>query len=177
MYQQIRDLVQAIQAGGQKQVESLLSVCIANGLDINIRDRFGSTLLICACQSGHAEIVKTLLAHGADANLAAGGLTALHHATMSGSEEMVSDLLGNGANIDAQSTMGDTVLHLAVRFRRFEVEALLINKGARLTIRNSQGIIAADMDPVRSEAWAKRGALVMLRERLKQETDTAAELQ
>jgi ankyrin repeat protein len=175
MHQQVRELIQAIHIGTQDQVNSLLAICIANGFDINIRDRFGSTLLIRACQLSHAGIVKTLLTHGADANLTAGGLTALHHAAMSGNVEIVADLLNNEANINAQSTMGDTALHLAVRFRKFEVEALLINRGASLTIDNAQGIIAFDMDPVRRTTWAKRGALVLLRKRLKIEAEAEAE--
>jgi ankyrin repeat protein len=53
----------------------------------------GVTALIGATIGGHVSVVKLLVEHGADANSARGGLTALVHAAFYGQEAAVKVLL------------------------------------------------------------------------------------
>lgn len=41
----------------------MVNMLIDSGADINVQDDEGSTALMCACEHGHTDIVKILLAH------------------------------------------------------------------------------------------------------------------
>src|SRR5437867_328914 len=81
----------AARQGDAKTVEALL----AKGMDVNTRFRYGATALSYACDHGHAEVVKVLLAHDADVNVKDTfyGETPLGWAASKGSLEIVKMLL------------------------------------------------------------------------------------
>lgn len=49
----------AVSQGRKEMVQMLLDV----GANVNAQDNEGSTAMMCACEHGHTEIVKILLAH------------------------------------------------------------------------------------------------------------------
>jgi len=58
-------LWEAARKGDATTVEKLLD----EGVDVNTKYRYGATALSYACDRGHLEVVKVLLAHGADVNV------------------------------------------------------------------------------------------------------------
>lgn len=64
------------------------------GAEVNVRDRYGSTALIFACEKGWGNLVETLLRSGAEVDvLSSGGQTPLIAATRSGHMLVVRQLL------------------------------------------------------------------------------------
>jgi ankyrin repeat protein len=80
---------------GHKEVVRLL---LANGADINVKDKNGETALMLASYYGRKEIVKLLLAKRADVNAKSNnGATALMNATKKGHKEIKELLIRAGA--------------------------------------------------------------------------------
>lgn len=64
-----------------------------------------------AASAGHVDIVRLLVAHGADCNAISGsGNTPLMYACAGGHEECVRALLDNGANVEDHNENGHTPL-------------------------------------------------------------------
>ena len=110
----------------------------------------GATPFVRAAQSGDAELMKVLLAHGADPKLATDfGDTALSAAagigwvegvtyerSRAGNAEAVKLLLDLGLDVNSANRDGRTPLMGAALKGRTEVVQLLVDKGARLDTRD-----------------------------------------
>ncbi len=97
------------------------------------------TPLGAAAALGHTEIVRALLAAGADVNAKdESGRTALIVTSIGGHLEIVHLLLDKGAPIDVQGTDGATALHAAVRFGHPELAAVLLARGAKVNVQDAQ---------------------------------------
>ena len=94
----------------------------------------GRTALQAAAEAGHLEIVKRLLAAGADVNMPAakpGGRTALQAAAKAGHYEVVERLLAAGADVNMPATVfGETALQGASRAGHSEIVKSLLAAGA-----------------------------------------------
>ena len=104
------------------------SLLVEHGADVHaVSTTFGNvTPLHSAAAGGSAEIVRVLLAAGADANARQnGGFTALHAAAQNGDAAMVRDLLDHGAAVDPRTEDGRTALAIAEEQSHDEVAALL----------------------------------------------------
>ena len=88
--------------------------------------------LIDATKRGDVAAVRSLLAEGADPNVAQGdGLTALHLAAQEGNLEIAEVLLGGGAMVEAQTRIGGyTPLHLASGGAHTSLVGALLEAGA-----------------------------------------------
>lgn len=87
---------QAVRCGNAEAVRTLL----AQGTDINSRDRYGQTALMLAAHAGQREIVETLIAHRANLNVTAKfGLSALMLAIVAGHEEIALLLVKTGTDL------------------------------------------------------------------------------
>jgi ankyrin repeat protein len=56
-------------------------------------------------------------------------------------------LIQNGANLNSKDEEGDTPAHVAMLFKQAKAFELLKSKGADLSIKNKEGVIAADVKP------------------------------
>ena len=99
------------------------------------------TALHEACQHGHGELVRLLLARGADPTLSdREGYTPLIWASRNGRVEVVRCLLTDGRSpINAVCKWGRTALLYAASWGRAEVARLLLQAGADPTIADVHG--------------------------------------
>ena len=98
--------------------------------EVNTRNLFGDTALMCASYSGHREIVKELLSHQAEVNVQSNhGNTALHKTLMREINdtriEIVKLLLSKGADVEKVNEDNKSVTHLAENSRSRNIVNLL----------------------------------------------------
>jgi hypothetical protein len=102
--------------------------------EIDRRDSFGNTLLLCSCQYALESVVRILLNKGADPNATnSAGVSCLHFSCYKDSlSSLITQLLlQNGANPDVQElTYGCTPLHYAASSGEGELCRILISYGA-----------------------------------------------
>ena len=90
-------LFRAIQEGNLLCVQT----CLHNGVDPNLQNAIGQTLLLKAIECNEREIVLLLLKYGADINgsTTVFGSTPLHYAAYYGCHELIILLIDQGALI------------------------------------------------------------------------------
>ncbi len=150
-----QDLVAAARSGDTAAVESLL----ASGVEVNAKDREGSTALMFAAVRGDARMVAKLLAAGADPNLKdANGETALILGASHG-VEIVRALLSEGADPNLADGEGQTALLVAAENQAATVR-LLIDSGADVNHLDAFGVGALTI----AEASGAQEIVAMLRQ-------------
>ena len=103
----IQILMRAANEGDLKTVQSAVEA----GMDINVKDEGGATMLHYATNHYQIEVMKYLILKGADVNAQSnGGTTPLNHAVVSNTTEAVALLLANGANPNIKGSNGLTAL-------------------------------------------------------------------
>jgi len=140
----------------------------------------GATPLMRAAKKGDVEMMRALLAHGADPKLrtkvgtealmfasgvgGAGRFTAFEDKVATDADfiDAATLCLDRGANINAVNENGQTALHLAVTVRSESYVKFLVERGARVDIQDKQGRTPID---VASGVGARgRGAATPVRE-------------
>jgi ankyrin repeat protein len=113
--------------------EDLTLKLIERGAEVDARstNAMKNTPLHAAAAGRKLNIVKLLLAEGANANATQeGGWTALHAAAQNGDRETVEALLAHGADVNARAENKQSALDLALLKGRQEVAQLLETLGA-----------------------------------------------
>jgi ankyrin repeat protein len=102
------ELNDAITKGAIEDVKALIDA----GADVNAENYYKIRPLFFAIQAGKEDVVRLLLAWGADANKAVhgDGRKPLYFAAGAGNEEMVAELIAADAVIDAVDQYGGTAL-------------------------------------------------------------------
>jgi ankyrin repeat protein len=98
------------------------------GAEVNARahNELANTPILCAVIGAHIDLVKLLLARGADVNLAnSAGATPLHKAAITGNCAVLRLLLAHQAQVDARNSGGQTPLVHAQFLGHAEAVALL----------------------------------------------------
>jgi hypothetical protein len=113
-----------------------------------------STALGHASTSGHAAIVRKLLAAGADPSL--GEKPALHWAANRGHEEVARILIESGANKSAIDDRGETALFLV---QKPEMVRLLVQAGMDPEVRNPSGETALEHALRQANSFERLGRL------------------
>lgn len=129
----------AIMESSLKVTKTLLDL---SGTKVDTRSKQGESPLMMAALKGHTAIAKRLIARGADVNKT--GWTPLHYAASGGHVEMIKLLLEEHAYIDAESPNKSTPLMMAALYGTEDATKLLIKEGADPTVKNDQGMTAAD---------------------------------
>ena len=109
----VQALFNAACAGNLKRLQQLLAAKVP-GACVDAVDADGDTLLMCAAQDGHSEMVHFLLKHGA--KILATNVqneAALHVAAWNGHEQVVKLLLAAGAKVSQPGPEKETPLLLA----------------------------------------------------------------
>ena len=124
------ELLKAAEAGDNRAIETLL----AEGVQIDSRDRRGFTPLMYAAANDRVETINLLIVRGAEVNARSDiGETALICAVRygRGRPETVKALLDAGADPTIVMEDGGTALSWASRKKRTEAVALLSKPGSR----------------------------------------------
>jgi len=127
------------------------------GADVNDVAPDGNSVLLTAAHSGHGELARFLLDHGANPDAAGAGYTSLHVAVLTRDVELAKALITHGANVDARLTRGtpsrrtgeDLVLpqslldatpfFLAAKFVDLAMMKTLVDAGADTTLTLRDG--------------------------------------
>ncbi|XP_067003505.2 ankyrin repeat domain-containing protein 17 isoform X3 [Anabrus simplex] len=132
--------------------ESLLSLACSAGyyelaqvllaMHANVEDRGikgDCTPLMEAASAGHVDIVRLLIAHGADVNAqSSSGNTPLMYACAGGHEEVVHTLLESGANVEDHNENGHTPLMEAASAGHVGVAKILLEHGAGINTHSNE---------------------------------------
>ena len=114
---------------------------LKNGVNINIKDpKEGSTPLMYASLKGNTELVKFLIANGANINAKSRkGSTALIIASVQKHKEVIKLLLRYGADINSKFNNGNTALSFASFLGNTKIVKLLIDNGANINTKSNDG--------------------------------------
>lgn len=140
------DLLHALWGGDAQAIEKVFK----SGVDLNVRDHQGRTLLMEATLEKRADLVKQLLVHGADATLADHeGTTALHLAAHSHQPEIAQLLVDAHAVVDARDHLGHTPLFEALSTYKGDRDGdaiyVLLLAGADKRIKDLHGVSPEDL--------------------------------
>ena len=110
--------------------------------NVEARNQQDESPLMMAALKGHTDMVKKLIARGADVNKP--GWAPLHYAATGGHLEILNLLLEEHAFVDAESPNGTTPLMMAAHYGSPAAVKLLLEAGADTAMKNQLGMTALD---------------------------------
>lgn len=155
-------LLKSIHEGNTAEVKRLIDggASIGEMGGCNPKDFFETTPLCCAIEENRIEILKLLLARGADTRQINNfGSTPLSSAAGRGNVEIVTLLLDKGADVNAGGygfRAGWTPLMEAAAAGRADVIRLLLARGANIDARNQHGWSALGIAAYNKETQAAK---------------------
>jgi hypothetical protein len=139
---QQRALLDAVRTGNMEQAKAELR---RHPQWSDARDERGRPAVCMATLYGHTEMVRLLLARGADVSARADeGATALHWAAELAETEILNALLEAGADVNAKDAYACTPLHFAAANGYEDVVEALVAHGARPNEADCMGRTALD---------------------------------
>jgi serine/threonine protein kinase len=113
---------------------------LIGGMNPNVRDATGRTVLVNAAARGSDSISRKLLRKGADVNARdSSGATALMESARGGHKETTRVLLENGADVNLTDNNGQTALLRSAAEGHVDIVRMLIDKGARIDLIDKDG--------------------------------------
>lgn len=122
---------------------AMVDMLIANRASPNRRNNYGDTPVLLAASQGKTDIVKHLVAAGAEIN--APGWTPLHYAVYGGHAELAEYLLAAGADVERRAPNQRTTLMIAAQVGNLPMSKLLVQHGAKVSAVDSEGKTALDI--------------------------------
>jgi ankyrin repeat protein len=132
-------LMAAIQEDSPRVANLLVSL---EQVDVNALNRTDESALMLASLKGHEDMVRKLIARGADVNKT--GWTPLHYAASAGHVAIMRLLFEHHAFVDPESPNGTTPLMMAAQYGNAAAVKLLLDEGAVPAARNRLGLSALD---------------------------------
>ena len=137
--------------------EDVITFLVANkATDVDISNKFGETPLMIASIEGNLPLVKMLIQER-NAQINHIGWTPLHYSCARGHLAVAQYLIANGAVVDSLSPGNTTPLMMAVQSGNEALVKLLLDKGADIQVRNSQGFTAIDIALIYEKPWIAEG--------------------
>ncbi|XP_015777362.1 PREDICTED: uncharacterized protein LOC107355329 isoform X6 [Acropora digitifera] len=131
----------------QNDLEMAIELVLNDGIDINVAVKRNISPLVWASPAASGLSIKTLIDLGADVNaqtfqestfsFCSG--TALRFAIHGNNAAVVKVLLANNADANIFDQQGNTVLHLSIFKRFFNISQLLIESGSEINVGNNKG--------------------------------------
>lgn len=132
-------LMQAAMSGDTGMVTAL----VAQGEDVNAKNRAGETALMAAAERGHYTAVQALLAAGSGVDASnTFGETPLMYAARNGHAAVAEALVAAGANVNAREENTIPVLQLAAQEGHTATVQVLLAAGADVNARSGGGYTA-----------------------------------
>ena len=124
-----KDILEAGESGNIEAIKQHL----ADGADVNAKNKAGQTPLHEAAGRGHnKEVAALLITAGADVNARdANGMTPLHYTALGGHKEIAELLIAKGANMNTKNDFGKTPLDSAIQLKLTETVDLLRKHGGK----------------------------------------------
>jgi ankyrin repeat protein len=154
------DVVNAVLAHGANPNAALKESTPGRG-SLDVPDRFlgeGATPFLRAAKTGDTAVMRLLLEHGADAKavtkdqttamILAAGLSWVLGITNVDEKDAVEAIricIDHGADVNAANDKGDTALHGAATSGRDLVVAFLVEKGAKIDVKDKEGRTPLDV--------------------------------
>ena len=125
----------------QKDLNTIISILIDEGADVNAKDNHGAPVIYCAASTNNPRIIYILEASGADVNAISdhNNGTAIHIASHSGWNDVVEKLIQHGAKLDCKNSNGETPLHMASASGWASVIRKLIDHGLNVDVKDNLG--------------------------------------
>ncbi len=139
------NIFEAAALGDLEKVTDLLSKA---SQELNMFSKDGFQPLGLACFFGNVDVVKYLVALGAELNTPSRNaqmVTPLHSAAAADDFEIVKCLIDNGADVNVCQQGDFTPLHAAAQNGNLEMTHLLVDRGARVDARTSDGLTSLDL--------------------------------
>jgi len=119
---------------------NVVSLLLAEGVDINIADSDGNTPLHVSVENGASKMSTFLIEKGANTNVTTkNGKNLLHLAALGQSKTLSSMFLEQGLGIETLDNDGFSPLHLAIQKGSDIVAQFLIKKGANVHTISKDG--------------------------------------
>lgn len=134
--------IHVVAANGFTEV---LTFLLAEGVDVETEDEFGLTALCVAAVRDQVEIVKKLLAAGANVNKKAvesDAYSSLHYCAELGREEVAKLLIASGADIHATTGAGHEPFHVAAIHGHIAIISLLLENGVDPFVEGGGELVA-----------------------------------
>ena len=125
-------------------------------MDVDLSNKSGETPLMIASIEGNLPLVQTLVLKN-KAMVDHIGWTPLHYACAKGHLEVAQFLIANGAIVDSSSLGNTTPLMMAVQSGNEQLVKLLLDKGADIQLRNTNGLSAIDIADIYEKPFIAEG--------------------
>ncbi|KAF5296332.1 hypothetical protein FQA39_LY12549 [Lamprigera yunnana] len=128
-------LFKAVQNGNLYTVQTLID----NGVNIDLQNGNGETVLFSAIRQSHISIMDWLISKGAKLNVTNNtGSSPLHFAATMGDCQIIQRLIVGGVDINILNADGDTALVLALRFEKHSAAKILLDHNAEIGLTPSR---------------------------------------